>query len=97
MTSAQLAGPTDGSERPDYHRCVADMIGGTPLVRLNAVTRGLKPLVPAKAEFVNPCGSVKDRIARLMIDQAEAEAEGLLRPGAPSSSPPPATPAPPWP
>ncbi|RSM61614.1 cystathionine beta-synthase [Kibdelosporangium aridum] len=63
----------------EYVEHVADLIGNTPLVRLNSVTDGLKPLVLAKVEYVNPGGSVKDRIAERMIDAAEKSGE--LRPG----------------
>jgi cystathionine beta-synthase len=62
-----------------YASSVVDLVGNTPLVRLNSLTEGLKPLVLAKVEYVNPGGSVKDRIAVKMIDAAEAA--GLLRPG----------------
>lgn len=56
-----------------------DLIGNTPLVRLNRVTEGLTAQVVAKVEYVNPGGSVKDRIAVKIIDAAEAS--GDLRPG----------------
>jgi cystathionine beta-synthase len=66
-----------------YVHSVIDLIGNTPLVRLNKVTQGIVPepgpLVLAKVEYVNPGGSVKDRIAVRMIDAAEEA--GLLRPG----------------
>lgn len=58
---------------------VTDAIGWTPLVRLNKVTEGLRAEVWAKLEFLNPMGSVKDRIARYMIEKAERE--GRLKPG----------------
>ncbi|MFZ0322829.1 MAG: cystathionine beta-synthase [Actinomycetes bacterium] len=58
---------------------VVDLIGDTPLVRLNKVTEGIAVPVYAKVEYVNPGGSVKDRIAVRMIEAAEAE--GLLKPG----------------
>ena len=56
-----------------------DAVGGTPLVRLARVTRGLKPTVLAKLEMLNPGGSVKDRIGLRMIEAAERA--GRLRPG----------------
>src|SRR6186713_3707865 len=56
-----------------------DAMGDTPLVRLRAVTRGLRPTVLAKLEMLNPGGSVKDRIGIRMLEAAEAE--GKLRPG----------------
>ena len=58
---------------------VLDVIGGTPLVELSRVTRGLEGRVFAKLEFLNPGYSKKDRIARQMIE--EAEAGGALCPG----------------
>ena len=58
---------------------VLEAVGHTPLVRLNRVTRGLRPLVAAKLEFTNPGGSVKDRIALEMVE--DAERRGQLKPG----------------
>jgi cystathionine beta-synthase len=59
---------------------VLDLIGHTPLVRLNSVTRGLtEATVLAKVEYLNPGGSAKDRIAVGLIDAAEKA--GLLQPG----------------
>jgi cystathionine beta-synthase len=62
-----------------YAESVVDLMGNTPLVRLNHVTAGVQPLVLAKIEYLNPGGSVKDRIAVRMIEAAEAD--GRLRPG----------------
>ncbi|WP_327032842.1 cystathionine beta-synthase [Micromonospora ureilytica] len=62
-----------------YYDNVVDMIGNTPLVRLRNVTRGIQATVLAKVEYVNPGGSVKDRIALRMVE--DAEAAGLLKPG----------------
>ncbi|MEO3774806.1 cystathionine beta-synthase [Micromonospora sp. B9E7] len=62
-----------------YYDNVVDMIGNTPLVRLRNVTEGIQATVLAKVEYVNPGGSVKDRIALRMVE--DAEAAGLLRPG----------------
>ena len=58
------------------------LIGGTPLLELKHIeaTEGLKARLLAKLEYFNPAGSVKDRIAKAMID--EAEASGKLKPGA---------------
>lgn len=58
---------------------ILDLIGPTPLVRLQRVTRGVPATVLAKLEHLNPGGSVKDRIGVRMID--EAERAGQLRPG----------------
>jgi cystathionine beta-synthase len=58
---------------------VLEAVGRTPLVRLRRVMSGAPPLVAAKLEFVNPGGSIKDRIALAMIE--DAERRGLLRPG----------------
>jgi len=58
---------------------VVDLVGDTPLVRLNAVTRDVPATVLAKVEYLNPGGSVKDRIAVRMV--AAAEESGQLRPG----------------
>ncbi len=65
-----------GSEPP---RTILDLVGRTPVVPLHRVTAGLPYRVLAKLEFLNPGGSVKDRIGQAMIDRAEAK--GLLRPG----------------
>ncbi len=58
---------------------ILDAVGQTPLVRLNRMNQGLKPTIYAKVEYLNPGGSVKDRIAINMID--EAERRGDLKPG----------------
>src|ERR671933_490068 len=58
---------------------IIGVIGNTPLVRLNKVTRGIKATVLAKCEFLNPGGSVKDRIGLAMIEAAEQE--GKLKVG----------------
>jgi cystathionine beta-synthase len=63
------------------HDSLTEVMGGTPLVRLRAVTRGVPEAVDviAKVEYLNPGGSVKDRIALRMVESAEKQ--GLLRPG----------------
>ncbi len=58
---------------------IVDLVGGTPLVKLGSVTTGLAATVAAKIEYLNPGGSVKDRIAVRMVDAAEAS--GALQPG----------------
>ena len=62
-------------------RCnnILESVGRTPLIRLNRMSRELKPQIWIKAEMLNPGGSVKDRIGITMID--EAEKKGLLKPG----------------
>ncbi|MBR6290245.1 MAG: pyridoxal-phosphate dependent enzyme, partial [Clostridia bacterium] len=57
------------------------LIGRTPLLELTHIEKeyGLKAKIVAKLEYFNPAGSVKDRIAKAMID--EAEASGKLKPG----------------
>jgi len=62
-----------------YANSVLDLVGNTPLVRLNKVTDGIVATVLAKIEYLNPGGSSKDRIATRIIDGAEAK--GLLKPG----------------
>jgi cystathionine beta-synthase len=63
----------------NYKNNILELIGDTPLVKLNKLVRGMKPLVLAKIESLNPGGSVKDRIGRAMIDRAERQGE--LKPG----------------
>nr|AAA63042.1 cysS [Mycobacterium leprae] len=58
---------------------ISDLIGGTPLVRLNSVVPAGTGVVAAKVEYFNSGGSSKDRIAAKMIDAAEAS--GQLKPG----------------
>src|SRR5437667_7155532 len=62
-----------------YHQSVLELIGNTPLIKLNRLNKGLKPLVLAKMENLNPGFSVKDRIGVSMIEAAERESK--LRPG----------------
>src|SRR4029079_12949064 len=62
-----------------YVDSVVELIGNTPLVRLRAVTEGIQATVLAKVEYLNPGGSVKDRIAVRMVE--DAEKSGLLRSG----------------
>ena len=58
---------------------IVDLVGNTPLVKLNTVTEGIAATVLAKVESLNPGGSVKDRIALKMVEAAEASGE--LKPG----------------
>ena len=62
-----------------YAEHIMDLVGHTPLVRLSSVTDGITATVLAKIEYLNPGGSVKDRIAVKFIE--EAEARGDLLPG----------------
>jgi cystathionine beta-synthase len=66
-------------KRMRYAEHIAELVGNTPLVKLNSVTEGIRATVLAKVEYVNPGGSVKDRIALKMIEAAEASGE--LQPG----------------
>ena len=68
------------------------LIGRTPLLELTHIEKaeGLKAHIYGKLEYFNPAGSVKDRIAKAMID--DAEAKGALKAGS-VMNPPPATPA----
>ena len=68
------------SGRPRVAASVLELIGGTPLVRLNRIPRPEGATVLAKVESLNPAGSVKDRIAYAMVD--DAERRGVLKPGA---------------
>ena len=52
---------------------ILDVIGNTPMVRLNRITEGLACSVYAKLEFLNPMGSSKDRIAKYLIEAAEKD------------------------
>lgn len=58
---------------------ILDLVGNTPLVPFRRVTHGLPYRVLAKMEYLNPGGSVKDRIGTVMVD--DAEKRGLLKPG----------------
>ena len=73
------------------------LIGRTPLLELTHIeaAEGLQAKILGKLEYFNPAGSVKDRIAKAMID--DAEASGKLKPGSVILSRPPATPASVWP
>src|SRR3982750_1447720 len=62
-----------------FHENILDLIGNTPLVKVNRMTKGIKATVLAKMENLNPGFSVKDRIGIAMIEAAERE--GILKPG----------------
>ena len=61
------------------HNSLSELIGNTPLVKLNHVTDGIKATIAVKVEYLNPGGSSKDRIAERIIDAAERSGE--LKPG----------------
>ncbi len=63
----------------EYVDSILDLVGNTPLIRLHKVVAGLRPTILAKAEQLNPGGSVKDRIGLAMIE--DAEQRGVLKPG----------------
>ncbi len=58
---------------------ILNAVGHTPLIKLNRVTTGVAADIYVKCEFLNPAGSMKDRMTRYMVDQAEARGE--LKPG----------------
>ena len=62
------------------HNSILDLIGNTPLVKLNKITEKVKPTILVKLESLNPGGSVKDRVGLAMLE--DAEKKGLLKPGA---------------
>src|SRR3954468_13313308 len=80
MRPSHLAPPPVRRVRPAVPPSALDLVGNTPLVRLNAVTTGLRPQVLVKLEGRNPGGSAKDRPALQMIRTAEEA--GVARPGA---------------
>jgi cystathionine beta-synthase len=62
-----------------WYESILEVIGNTPMVRLNRIGQGLKPILLAKLEYLNPGGSVKDRIGIMMLEAAERE--GRIKPG----------------
>src|SRR3990172_7310353 len=64
---------------PEIFASVLEVVGNTPLIRLNRVPAGIPATICAKVEASNPGHSVKDRIARAMVE--DAEGKGLLKPG----------------
>jgi hypothetical protein len=65
--------------RPKICNSIVDAIGGTPIVRLNFLAKECKANIFLKMESMEPCSSVKDRIGKSMIE--EAEKKGLIQPG----------------
>lgn len=79
-TEQETASSTRDRHGVEAYDSVLDLIGGTPLLRLNhRLARGVKPAIYAKLETLNPGGSVKDRIGLRMIEAAERE--GRLKKG----------------
>jgi cysteine synthase len=76
MTTKRATAPP----RPKLAGSVLELVGGTPLVRLNRIPSAAGAIVLAKVESLNPGGSVKDRIALAMVE--DAERRGLLKAGA---------------
>ncbi|MCH7856883.1 MAG: cysteine synthase family protein [Gemmatimonadetes bacterium] len=64
---------------PRPYNDVTEVVGGTPLIRLNRVARDVPGTIYVKCEFMNPGGSLKDRIGLAMVEAAERE--GALKPG----------------
>jgi cystathionine beta-synthase len=62
-----------------FYEDVSELVGDTPLVKLKRITKDVKPLILAKLEYLNPGGSVKDRMAFYMLK--EAEKNGEIKPG----------------
>src|SRR5437870_8387259 len=62
-----------------WHNNILEVIGKAPMVRLNRVARGVRATILAKLEYLNPGGSVKDRIGITMVEAAEKE--GKIKPG----------------
>ncbi len=62
-----------------WYNSIVEIIGNTPMLRLTRMAPGIKPILLAKLEYLNPGGSVKDRIGMAMIE--DAERRGLLKPG----------------
>ncbi|MEW6193670.1 MAG: cysteine synthase family protein [Bacteroidota bacterium] len=65
--------------RNNRYESIVDAVGRTPIVKLGNITKDVKATIWAKMEFMNPGGSIKDRIARYMIEKAERE--GKIKPG----------------
>jgi len=59
---------------------VLDLVGNTSLLKLNKITEPGKAGIYAKTEFMNPSGSIKDRMVKHVIEQAEARGDKARRP-----------------
>ena len=71
--------PVGEASAEEIHDSVLDLIGETPVVRLSRLAPDVRTPIVAKVEYLNPGGSIKDRVALAMIDAAERD--GSLRPG----------------
>lgn len=78
-TTESIARIVPTPDRTEVDRSILDLIGNTPLVRLDKTVRDLPHAVYAKLEFLNPTGSVKDRVALFVL--GEAERRGIIKPG----------------
>ncbi|HEX2905447.1 MAG TPA: cystathionine beta-synthase [Phototrophicaceae bacterium] len=79
VASDNIQQMTDIPAEPQIYDTILGTMGNTPLVRLNRVTRGVSCQIAVKVEYLNPGGSVKDRIGITIIE--EAERTGRLKPG----------------
>src|SRR3954469_15226757 len=70
---------TTKTQRTQVHENIIQVIGNTPIVKLNRIAAGCPAHLYAKLEFMNPGGSIKDRIGYWLID--DAEKRGTLQPG----------------
>ena len=70
---------TNPLSRPKIAESIVDLIGATPIVKLGRTAAGLPANILLKLESMEPCSSVKDRIAKSMIE--EAEKRGDITPG----------------
>ena len=66
--------------KPKHHLdTILDLIGHTPMVKLDRITKGIKADIFAKLEYMNPTGSIKDRMVKYMLEKAERD--GRIKPG----------------
>ena len=67
-----------GEKKMAIYENMHELIGNTPMVKLSTINKEITSEIFAKLEFYNPAGSVKDRVGKYMI--ADAEEKGLLKP-----------------